>query len=126
MLRYLPEPRLRERITQVTNRNEAFHGFADWHVGGRLAANADVRVDEADRMHVTSDNMIAEPPSPVDLRKRVAAMLPRVDIGKQIPEVTGRVPQFLEADCRRLRVHFITVRTGRLVAIQVFAGGRLA
>jgi len=77
-------------------------------------------------MHVTSDNMIAEPPSPVDLRKRVAAMLPRVDIGKQIPEVTGRVPQFLEADCRRLRVHFITVRTGRLVAIQVFAGGRLA
>ena len=22
--------RLREQITQVTNRNEAFHGFADW------------------------------------------------------------------------------------------------
>jgi hypothetical protein len=64
-----------------------------------------VRVDEADRIHVTSDNMIAEPPSPVDLRKRVAAMLPRVDIGEQIPEVMGRVPQFLEADCRRLRVH---------------------
>ena len=54
---------------------------------------------------MTSDNMIAEPPSPVDLRKHVAAMLPRVDIGEQIPEVIGRVPQFLEADCRRLRVH---------------------
>ena len=27
MLRYLSEPRLREQITQVTNRNEAFHGF---------------------------------------------------------------------------------------------------
>jgi hypothetical protein len=64
-----------------------------------------VRVDEAGRIHVTSDNMIAEPPSPVDLRKLVAAMLPRVDIGEQIPEVIGRVPQFLEADCRRLRVH---------------------
>ena len=33
---------------------------------------------------MTSDNMIAEPPSPVDLRKRVAAMPPRVDIGEQI------------------------------------------
>ena len=64
-----------------------------------------MQVDEAGRIYVTSDNMIAEPPSPVDLRKRVAAMLPRVDIGEQIPEVIGRVPQFLEADCRRLRVH---------------------
>jgi hypothetical protein len=26
----MSEPRLREQITQVTNRNEAFHGFADW------------------------------------------------------------------------------------------------
>ncbi len=56
-------------------------------------------------MHVTSDNMIAQPPSPVDPRERAAAMLPSVDIGEQIPEVIGRVPQFLEADCRRLRVH---------------------
>ena len=30
LLRYLPEPRLREQITQVTSRNEAFHGFAGW------------------------------------------------------------------------------------------------
>ena len=28
LLRYLSEPQLREQITQVTNRNEAFHGFA--------------------------------------------------------------------------------------------------
>ncbi|MGO9728088.1 MAG: hypothetical protein ACLPN6_22515 [Streptosporangiaceae bacterium] len=26
----MSEPRLREQITQVTNRNEAFHGFAGW------------------------------------------------------------------------------------------------
>ena len=31
------------------------------YVGGRLAANADVRVDEAGRIHVTSDKAIAEP-----------------------------------------------------------------
>jgi TnpA family transposase len=67
------------------------------YVGGRLAANADVRVDEAGRIHVTSDKAVKEPPSLVDLRKRVAAMLPRVDIGEQILEVMGWVPQFLES-----------------------------
>ena len=67
------------------------------YVAGRLAANADGRVDEADRIHVTSDKAIAEPPSLVDPRKRVAAMLPRVDIGEQILEVMGWVPQFLES-----------------------------
>jgi Tn3 transposase DDE domain len=67
------------------------------YAGGRLAANADVRVDEAGRIHVTSDKAIAEPPSLVDLRRRVAAMLPRVDIGEQILEVMGWVPQFLES-----------------------------
>ncbi len=66
-------------------------------VGGRLAANADVRVDDAGRIHVTSDKAIAEPPSLVDLRTRLAAMLPRVDIGEQILEVMGWVPQFLES-----------------------------
>ena len=34
LLRYLSEPQLRELITQVTNRNEAFHGFADWLMFG--------------------------------------------------------------------------------------------
>ncbi|GLZ37948.1 transposase [Actinokineospora sp. NBRC 105648] len=37
LLRYLSEPALREQITAITNRNEAFHGFADWLMfGGRL------------------------------------------------------------------------------------------
>src|SRR5260370_37788037 len=64
---------------------------------GGLAANADVRVDEAGRIHVTSDKAVQDPPSLVDLRKRVAAMLPRVDIGEQILEVMGWVPEFLES-----------------------------
>ncbi|MDF2711185.1 MAG: transposase, partial [Nonomuraea muscovyensis] len=42
LLRYLSEPQLREQITQVTNRNEAFHGFADWLMfGGRLIGHND-------------------------------------------------------------------------------------
>jgi len=65
------------------------------YVGGRLAANTDVRVDEAGKIHVSSDKAIAEPPSLVDLRKRVAAMLPRVDVGEAILEVMGWVPEFL-------------------------------
>jgi hypothetical protein len=30
LLRYLSEPALRETITAITNRVEAFHGFAGW------------------------------------------------------------------------------------------------
>ena len=42
LLRYLSEPRLRERITQVTNRNEAFHGFADRLMfGGKIIGHND-------------------------------------------------------------------------------------
>ncbi|GAA2324963.1 hypothetical protein GCM10010149_92980 [Nonomuraea roseoviolacea subsp. roseoviolacea] len=38
----MSEPQLRERITQVTNRNEAFHGFADWSMfGGKLIGHND-------------------------------------------------------------------------------------
>jgi hypothetical protein len=67
------------------------------YVAGRLAANTDVRVDEAGSIHVTSDKAVQDPPSLTDLRKRVAAMLPRVDIGEQILEVVGWVPQFLKS-----------------------------
>ncbi|TDC50519.1 DUF4158 domain-containing protein [Actinomadura sp. KC345] len=42
LLRYLSEPELREQITLVTNRNEAFHGFADWLMfGGKLIGHND-------------------------------------------------------------------------------------
>ena len=42
LLRCLSEPALREQITQVTNRNEAFHGFAGWLMfGGRLIGHND-------------------------------------------------------------------------------------
>lgn len=42
LLRYLSEPQLREQITAITNRNEAFHGFADWLMfGGKLIGHND-------------------------------------------------------------------------------------
>ncbi len=42
LLRYLSEPQLREQITAITNRNEAFHGFAGWLMfGGKLIGHND-------------------------------------------------------------------------------------
>ncbi|WP_205717956.1 Tn3 family transposase [Actinomadura soli] len=42
LLRYLSGPALREQITLATNRNEAFHGFADWLMfGGKLIGHND-------------------------------------------------------------------------------------
>ncbi|GGU02143.1 hypothetical protein BJ999_004392 [Actinomadura citrea] len=42
LLRYLSESELREQITAITNRTEAFHGFADWLMfGGKLIGHND-------------------------------------------------------------------------------------
>jgi hypothetical protein len=57
----LPEDPGALLASQVTALDEALR-----YVGGRLAANADVRVDEAGRIHVTSDKAITGPPSLVE------------------------------------------------------------
>jgi TnpA family transposase len=42
LLRYLSEPGLREQITAITNKAEAFHGYAEWlMVGGQLIGHND-------------------------------------------------------------------------------------
>ncbi|WP_432850499.1 Tn3 family transposase [Amycolatopsis sp. CA-161197] len=42
LLRYLSEPELREQITAITNKAEAFHGYSEWlMVGGRLIGHND-------------------------------------------------------------------------------------
>ena len=40
---------------------------------------------------------IEEPPSLVDLRKRVAARMPEVDVSEASVEVLGMVPEFVAA-----------------------------
>ena len=62
------------------------------YVGGRLAGNTYVRVDAAGKVHVTADEAIEEPPSLTALRKRVAGMLPQIDIGDLILEVMTGAP----------------------------------
>ncbi|HEY6315515.1 MAG TPA: hypothetical protein VIY52_32570 [Streptosporangiaceae bacterium] len=45
-------------------------------VGGRLAVNTEVRVDEDGKIHLSGVKAVEEPPSLVDLRNRTTAMLP--------------------------------------------------
>lgn len=66
-------------------------------VGGRLAVNTEVRVDDAGKIHLTGVKAVEEPPSLVDLRNRTTAMLPRVDLPEVILEVMAWVPELAEA-----------------------------
>jgi TnpA family transposase len=66
-------------------------------VGGRLAANTEVRVDDAGKIHLTGVKAVEEPPSLVDLRSRTTAMLPRVDLPEVILEVMSWASELAEA-----------------------------
>ena len=58
------------------------------------AGTIDATVDDQGRLHLPKLSAIPDPPSLADLRKRVAAMLPRVDLPEVILEVMGWVPEF--------------------------------
>lgn len=64
-------------------------------VADRLDENTAARVDADGRVHVTGVKAIEEPDSLIELRKRVSAMMPRVEISEAILEVLGWYPQFL-------------------------------
>ncbi len=66
-------------------------------VGGRLAVNTEVRVDDAGKIHLTGVKAVEEPPSLVDLRSRTTAMLPRVDLPEVILEVMSWEPELAAA-----------------------------
>ena len=66
-------------------------------VAGRFAVNDAVSVDADGRLHVERIKAIPEPGSLIDLRKRVSAMLPRVDLPEVLLEVMGWEPGFAGA-----------------------------
>ena len=66
-------------------------------MAGRLDADAALIVDAEGRLHTGAVDAIADPPTLSDLRRRCAAMLPRVDVGELILEVMGWQPRFVEA-----------------------------
>jgi hypothetical protein len=62
-----------------------------------LAANTSVTIDDDGKIHIASVKATDEPPSLIDLRERVEAMMPRVDISEAVVEVLGWCPKFMEA-----------------------------
>jgi TnpA family transposase len=66
-------------------------------VGGRMSVNDAVTVDESGRVHLRNLTALKDPPSLVDLRKRVVRMLPRVDLPELILEVMSWLPAFMDA-----------------------------
>ena len=70
---------------------------AYWEVGGRLADTSAVTVDDDGRLHVERLQAVPEPPSLVELRRQVNAMLPRVDLPEVILEVMAWESRFVAA-----------------------------
>lgn len=68
---------------------------AAWRtVSDGLLAGGDITVDNDGRMHLGKDDALEEPRTLKDLRTRVAAMIPRVDLSEQVLEVMGWHPGF--------------------------------
>jgi hypothetical protein len=66
-------------------------------VGGRLAVNTEVSVDDDGKIHLTGLKAVEEPPSLAGLRARTTAMLPRVDLPEVLLEVMSWVPELAGA-----------------------------
>lgn len=62
-----------------------------------MDANTAVSIDTDGRVHVAAIKAIEEPESLIELRKRVTAMMPRVDVSEAILEVLGWCPQFRDS-----------------------------
>lgn len=66
-------------------------------VASRLDADTPATVDAEGRLHVAALSAVPDPASLVDLRRRVEAMLPRIDLPELVLEVMSWHPQFVEA-----------------------------
>ncbi|WP_327151567.1 Tn3 family transposase [Nocardia sp. NBC_01329] len=66
-------------------------------VAERLGDAAPASVDENGRLHLAALAAVPDPPSLTDLRRRAAAMIPRVDLPEMVLEVMSWHPEFGEA-----------------------------
>ncbi|MER7210558.1 Tn3 family transposase [Streptosporangium sp. NPDC000239] len=80
LLRSLSEPVLREQITAITNKAEAFHGYAEWlMIGGRLIDHNDPGMPRIFR----AVGLWAEPVRLVGVRN--ARRVPQGVCGSRVP-----------------------------------------
>jgi TnpA family transposase len=63
----------------------------------RLDEDTAATVDDDGRLHVAALKAVPDPPSLIDLRRRVEAMVPRVDLPELVLEVMSWHPGFTEA-----------------------------
>ncbi|MGS2811046.1 Tn3 family transposase [Nocardia sp. MW-W600-9] len=66
-------------------------------VAERLNADTPATVDDEGKLHATALVAVPDPPSLTDLRRRVEAMLPRIDLPELVLEVMSWQPGFTEA-----------------------------
>jgi TnpA family transposase len=66
-------------------------------VAAGLSVDTAARLDDEGRLHAQKVTAIPDPPSLVDLRRRVEAMLPRIDLGELVLEVMAWYPGFASA-----------------------------
>lgn len=67
------------------------------HAAAGFEAGQEVRLDERGRLHAAALPAVPDPPSLTDLRTRVEAMLPAVDLPELVLEVIGWHPGFAAA-----------------------------
>lgn len=68
---------------------------AAWRTtAGGISANTNISIDADGRLHLDKDDALIESPSLIDLRKRLADMIPQADLSEQILEVMARYPEF--------------------------------
>lgn len=66
-------------------------------VAARLDADTPATVDDEGKLHAAALVAVPDPPSLTDLRRRVEAMLPRIDLPELVLEVMSWQPGFTEA-----------------------------
>jgi hypothetical protein len=76
--------RLSEDPAELLARHETELDTMYRDFAGRLNANTAVTVDDTNRLHVAALDALDVPPSLIGLRRRVAKMLPAIDIGELI------------------------------------------
>ncbi|NKY53917.1 Tn3 family transposase [Nocardia vermiculata] len=66
-------------------------------LAARLGDDIPASVDEDGKLHVAALSAMPDPPSLTDLRRRTAAMMPRVDLPELVLEVMSWLPEFAES-----------------------------
>jgi TnpA family transposase len=102
LLRYLSEPELREGITTVTNRVEAFHGFSGWLMFGNEGILADNDPEHQEKI-IKFNELLANCAiyhTTLDITEAVRQLLAEgeevdpVDLATVAPYITSKIKRF--------------------------------